>query len=346
MLAGRFYCAFLVCFFYISPLFAQQLKIFTWEKFISPTVLDNFQKKTGHTVKLYYYDSEVDRNAILINGKSKKYDLIIVDNITTHNYGKLGVFFPIASLPIPNLQYNGNKWRDSCGTYGVPYARGTLGIIHRSSVSKSKIDSWYDLLTPPPEHIGTTMMLKDDIDTIAIALLAQGKNPFTAKKSQLKSAYSLLSEQTKYLLKYGYPVTYLSEKRNKSELTLAATYSGDLTNIKKLSGQDDWEYIIPKEGTLYYVDCFTAPSGHRLKQATKDFLDYINTPEIAYKNAQDIWFTTTNNAALLMASDKYKHDKELFPNIQEQGHSRDYENIPTKDIILRNRITSLLGAKE
>lgn len=345
MLAIRFYCAFLLSLFYISPLFAQQLKIFTWEKFISQTVLDDFQKSTGHTVKLYYYDSEVDRDAILINGKGQRYDLVIADHITARNYGKLGVLIPLADLPIKNLKHNGQQWQDACGKYGVPYAQGTLGIIHRSSVSNKKIDSWRDLLTPPPEHIGTTMMLKDDVDTLAIALLAQGKNPFTTDNVLLKSAYKLLSEQTKYLMKYGYPLTYLSENREKSKLTLAASYSGDLTTIKKLSGQDDWEYIIPKEGTLYFIDCFTAPSGHRLKQATKDFLNFINSPAVAYNNARDIWFATTNNAALLMASDKYKHDKELFPSISEQSHSRNYESIPVKDLVLRNRMISLLGTK-
>jgi len=187
----------------ISPLQAQEIKIFIWDEFLSETVINEFTQKTGHTVKQYFFDNEVDRNAILMNGQGARYDLVVVDSATTARYGKLGLLTRLSSVDIDNIDNNGQQWRESCGQYGIPYANGTLGIAHRSSISKVKINSWNNILTPPKEHIGTTIMLKDDLDTIAIALLAQGFDPFSSDRDELKSAYSLLTAQSKYLLQYG-----------------------------------------------------------------------------------------------------------------------------------------------
>ena len=37
-----------------TPLHAQEVKIFVWEHFISDSIIDQFTKKTGHTVKQYF----------------------------------------------------------------------------------------------------------------------------------------------------------------------------------------------------------------------------------------------------------------------------------------------------
>lgn len=335
----------LLCFF-VAPLYAEEIKILTWEDYLSKEVVKAFTKKTGHTVKLYYYDSGPELNAMLSNGQGSQFDLVLVENAITGHYGKIGLLQSLAPFPIDNLQYNSRQSQQACGQYGIPYAQGTMGIIHRSSISKTAIDSWNNLLSPPKEHVGTTMMLKDDIDTIAIALFAQGFDPFSLDQDELKSAYLLLAAQKKSLLRYDYPVSYVLEQGKASKLTLAVSYSGDVSSIKKATGQNDWEYVVPKEGTLFFVDCFTAPSGAVVKEGTKAFLAFINDPVMAYKNAQDIWFSTTNEAALLLASDQYKNDREISPSAQTVKRSYHYKRLPENEIVVRNRMVAILQTQE
>lgn len=337
---------FLLSCFFITPLYAQDIKILIWEDYLSEAVVKEFTKKTGHTVRLHYYDSGPELNAMLSNGQGSQFDLVLVENAITGHYGKVGLLQPLAPISIDNLHYNSLQSQQACGQYGIPYAQGTIGIIHRSSISKTVIDSWHNLLSPPKEHIGTTMMLKDDIDTIAIALLAQGLDPFSLDQDELKSTYLLLAAQTKYLLRYGYPVSYVLPQGKSSQLSLAAGYSGDLTSIKKATGQEDWEFVVPKEGTLFFVDCFTAPAGSVVKEGTKAFLAFINDPVMASKNAQDIWFPTTNEAALLLSSEKYKNDREISPDAETIKRSYNYKRLPESDVVIRNRIVSILQTRE
>ena len=329
-----------------SPLHAQEVKIFIWDHFISENVINKFTEKTGHTVKQYYYDNELERNSLLMNGQGERYDLVLVDNATTNVYGKEGVLNSFSEIKIDNINNNSPQSLEACDNYGIPYSTGTIGIAHRSSISKQKIDSWMQILTPPKEHIGTTMMLKDDVDTVAIALLSQGLDPFTNDKNELASAYASLKKQSKYLLEYGYPLTYVDEHENESNLTLAVLYAGDIFNLKQATGQDDWEYVVPKEGSLLFVDCLTAPSGNPIKEATKSFLSFINNPAIAYENASEMWFATTNEAAQLLADDDYKYDNEISPSKEVLKRSYRYKIMSTEELVIRNRMVSILNVQK
>ncbi|WP_354625251.1 spermidine/putrescine ABC transporter substrate-binding protein [Psychromonas sp. MME2] len=328
------------------PVLAQEIKIYTWDAFLSENVVNQFTKKTGHTVTQYFFDNEIERNAILMSGQGDKFDLILMDHLRAQEYGKLNKLRSLSNLNIANQQYNSIQSRNSCGQYGIPYAQGVMGIVHRKSVSLKQIDSWNDLLNPAPEHVGGTIMHKDDIDTTAIALIALGLDPFTEDKADLKKAYDLLTKQSDKIEQYAYPISYLTNATSTAKLSLSFAYSGDLFNIKKLSGYDDWEFVIPKEGTVLFVDCFSLPKLMAVKDATLAFISYINSPEIAAKNAQEMWFATTNEGALPLLSDEYKNDKELIQNPNQMSKTYQYKSTSNPAYILRNKMISMLHTKE
>jgi spermidine/putrescine-binding protein len=72
------------------------------------------------------------------------------------------------------------------------------------------------------------------------------------------------------------------------------------------------------------------------------FLDFISRPDIAAKNAEEIWFSTANQAALELVSDDYLQDEELFPDAETLSRSTVYKPIGTSGLRLRNRIISVL----
>lgn len=342
----KFFYSVLIMLLMQPSISAEEIKIYTWDAFLSDKIVKQFTENTGHTVSLHYYDSEIERNAMLLNGQGRIFDLIIMDHLRAFEYGKLSKLESIKQFKIENLQQHSESSLKSCGDYGVPYAKGSMGIIHRKSVSIDRIDSWNDLLDPPKEHLGGTVMLKDDIDTTATALLALGLDPFTENKEDLKKAYHLLSKQSKLILKYNYPITYLSDSETQPPLSLSFAYSGDLFNIKALSGHDDWEFVIPKEGTLLFVDCWSLPTGMPVKQATIDFISFINSPAIAAQNAENMWFSTTNESAILLTSKEYQEDRELVPNKERLLNSYQYKSLSDKGTILRNKMISMLKTKE
>lgn len=342
-MSSKIRCLALLTTLFSFSLLADTVKVFIWDEYISEDTIAAFKEKTGHTVKLYYYDDEVARDAILMSGRALNYDLILVDNSTSQKFSTEKVFTSLKLAKIPNRQHIGEKWRQACSDAALPYAKGTMGIAYRSSVAITPITSWHHLLNPAAEHVGKTTMLKDDIDTIAIALMAMGKDPFSKDKADLKAAYDLLLAQKPKLLSYQYAVSYAIEQSTKSTLSLAAVYAGDIFQLKEKTGQQDWVYITPKEGTLFWVDCFVAPANKAISEASLQFLDFISEPTIAIKNAETIWVSTTNDSAMKLGSSEYLTDTELNATEDVIENSYFYKVLPTEAVVFRNRIISSLA---
>ncbi|PWI33312.1 spermidine/putrescine ABC transporter substrate-binding protein [Vibrio albus] len=334
---------FLLCFLGgISSSFADEIRIYTWEDYFSEEVLRQFEKETGHVIKQVYFESEKLRDEVISSSRGESYDLFIMDGYTLSVFASNGVLNKIDFSTLKNTDNIDPKAIQACGSYGVPYTWGTMGIGYRENKVPGPVRSWNDLFNYAKEHKNTVMIPLDDIDTIAVALLALGYNPMEEDESALKEAYQLLSEAKGNLLDFRTANSYVMEKGEASELDMAVVYSGEVYSIAKDSSQDDWKYTVPEEGSLIWYECFASVAQRPLNEASLMFLDFISRPDIAAKNAEEIWFSTANQAALELVSDDYLQDEELFPDAETLSRSTVYKPIGTSGLRLRNRIISVL----
>lgn len=321
---------------------AETIKIYTWEDYISPEVIHLFEEQTGNTINQIYFDSEGLRDEVINTERAYSYDLIILDSQTLEMMSKqnqLKIFNP-ATLPIlKNLDSNSRRL---CGDTGVPYMWGTMGIAYRTSKYPEGVSSWMSALVPSPEHKGRITIPVDEIDTTAIALLALHYDPFTSDKTQLMEAFNLLKKAKQSTKAFVNTLSYAGENKEQTDLDLAVVYSGESYTLKQITGQDDWAYIMPDEGTIIWQECFAQLKDTPLKTATIDFLNFINDPKIAAMNAEYVWYATSNRKAMQYVNDDYKNDPELFPSKQVLKQSYSYKNIDLMGLKLRTRIISVL----
>lgn len=297
-----------------SPLIgADEIKIFTWENYFSSEVISQFEKESGHKVSQIYFDDEMLRDSVVHSGKAAIYDLFILDGLTLSEFAKEGILRKVDENTIAkNAHHFSDEANQVCGQYGIPYAHGTIGIGYRSSVVSVKFNSWMDVFNYAKQVPGKLVLPDEDVDTLAIALMALGYHPLTTKKPELQEAYQLLDSVLDNLLAFRNSEGYALEKKQKSEMDVAVFYSGEKEVISNATGQADWEYVIPDEGTLVWYECLSSHSKKPMSKATQEFLAYISRPDIAAKNAQDIWFATTNKDALKLADDEYLKGVDLL----------------------------------
>ncbi|PKH28961.1 spermidine/putrescine ABC transporter substrate-binding protein [Shewanella sp. ALD9] len=328
-----------------SAVCAENINIYTWEDYFSDDVLAEFEQKTGHKVTLTYYDSEPDRDALLLSEKAKNFNIVLIDSLMLGINSKKQPMYRFSEKSLPTIVNHNPKWRQACGDVGVPYAKGTIGIAYRESVSKTPITSWTQLFKPPVEHQNRVLMIKDNLDTAAIALIANNLPPFSENKDDLKVAFDTLKQQEPYLLGYQYLLTHTAIHQEKSQASLAMVYGGDIAIITKNSGQDDWKYVVPDEGTLFWVDCLAIPFEKNATQATLSFLNYINDPQVAIRVVEEILFSTTNDAAVALGSESYLSNPDLFISPEIQARSSFYQPISNESMLLRQRMNNLLKDK-
>ncbi|NIB42626.1 spermidine/putrescine ABC transporter substrate-binding protein [Pseudomaricurvus alkylphenolicus] len=313
----------------------KQINIYNWEGYLSQDVIEQFQRQSGYEVHQVYFDQELIRDETITSGRSRVFDLILMDDITLREMKTVGLFQDLSSL-LGTIESFSKDAKKACGKYGIPYGWGTNGILHRSSVSKTPITSWRQLFVPPPEHQGRVVMHFDVYDTTASAMLALGEPPYSNNLRKLKEAQTLILNQEKYRLDTKYALSYAINHGQKSQMSLAFGFSSDLYFVREVTGQEDWEYVIPKEGTPVWYDCWAIPRAESIKQATREFLLYLYQPKVAAANAEEIWFATSLESALPHTSEDYRSDNLLFPEkngnpIIRYPYIRDIENYRVRE---------------
>ncbi len=320
------------------------LRILNWEAFLSERTISQWEARTGATVNQIYFDNEENRNSVLISYDQVAIDLVVIDQITAPMFGRRGILLPTAEYrDTPNLRHIDPLWNAQCGEYSTPYMWGTMGLLYRKDMLALPPHSWSDLLSPASELTGHIGLLEDDVDSLAPPLLQRGASITTADKTLLAQAFEDLRSLLPAVLTFEYPITFVGDNPNANELHLALGYSGDQYELNELSGADVWDYVIPEEGTLLWVDCLAVLANSPNKALAFDFIDFINQPDVAAANSEALHVATPNASALPLQSEAFRSNTLIYPDKATRAKSQNHEPVMDNDNVrLRNRITSSL----
>ena len=103
-------------------------------------------------------------------------------------------------------------------------------------------------------------------------------------------------EQKKSGVVQAYVVDEVRDKMIAGEAAIGVIYSGEALTCQQ--NNPDLEYVIPKEGTNLWMDCWVIPKGAKNKENAEKFLNFLCQPEImkcsAIWEAMWIRYTTIN----------------------------------------------------
>ncbi|MGB0203474.1 MAG: ABC transporter substrate-binding protein [Neptuniibacter sp.] len=326
-----------------SPVYSETLRLLNWEEYLSPALEQQWENNTGNQIESVFFDNDQKRDEILLNADHHIIDIAVVDEIVAERFGQDGRLLELNEELVPNLKHMGKFWRERCSKYAVPYFWGTLGIVYRSDKVKTPPDSWKNILEPEPELKGHIGMMDDYTDLLAPAIFMNGHKLNTEDPEELKQAFETLKKQTSKVLTYEYVYTYVTSNPKADELHMAMGYGGDQYILNDSVGLEGlWKYVVPKEGTVLWVDCLAVPSNSKNTKAALNFLNYLSEPQISAIHAEELYYATPNEAAMQLVSEEYKNDTEIFPdkNILEQSDL--YEEMTNSNIEKRLRITNAI----
>lgn len=336
-----FFASIIACVLPFSA-HAETLKLLNWEAYLAPSVIDQWQAETGIKIEQIYFDSDERRDAMLVDAKRHGIDLAIVDETASRLFGKRGIIFAPTPEQAPTLNNLVPRFREQCGRYSVPYMWGTLGIAYRTDKVSPAPTGWSALIDPAPYLKGHIGMMDDITDMLAPALFLQQQSLNTEDQKVLKSTFNLLKAQVPSVLTYDYAITYLQSNSKAKQLYMALVYSGDQHVLNEVSGNKHWQYVVPREGTVLWEDCITAISGSKHRDAAIRFIDFLNRPDVAARNAQALWVATPNAAAMKLLKADFRKDQEVFPSPEIMAKSQRYRPLSNAGQLLRKRITSAI----
>lgn len=286
------------------------LNVYNWGDYIDEEVIGLFEKETGIRVNYETFATNEDLFAKVRQGGG--YDVLFPSDYMIARMVREGLLEPLDSTLIPHAveilpQFRGLEY-DPDNRYSVPYMWGTFGILYNRTMVEGPVDSWNVLWDPA--YTRKILMMDSVRDTMAVALILGGHSINTTDRGELEQARDLLIAQKPLVL--AYVGDNGKDMMVAGEAALQVSWSGDAVYVRDQN--PDLEYVIPKEGTNRWVDAMVIPVSSRHKREAHLFIDFMNRPDIAFRNVDYIGYSTPHKGAWEQLDDGVRNDPAAYPS--------------------------------
>ncbi len=297
-----------------SGLRGQTLNVDNWTTYIAEDTISNFEELCGVTVVYDTYASDTDMQAVIAEGNSPGYDVVIPTDSTVYVMVAEDLFQPLNLAQIPNFanvtQELRNPPYDPDNQFTVPYQWGTIGIGYNKTKVGKTIRSWDDLFS----YQGSVAWLDDDRAMLGVALRLLGYDPNSDKADEIAKAKDYLEAHATNL-KVIAPDDGQDRLAN-GEVDMVVEYSGDIFQLISDCKCDDYAYVIPQEGARVWVDNLAIPKNAPHPDLAEAFIDYILDAQVSADISNFTAYASPNQAAIdggLIEQD-YLSNPAIYPD--------------------------------
>ena len=301
-----------------------KLNVYNWGEYIDEDVISQFEDETGIQVVYDVFETNEEMYPVIEAG-AVKYDVVCPSDYMIQRMAQNNLLAEINFDNVPNYKEIGQEYLDISkgfdpeNKYSVPYCWGTMGILYNTKrleeLGVPAPTKWSDLWD---ERLSGEILMQNSVrDAFTVALKMEGYSLNSTNPDELAKARDLLIEQKP--LVQAYVIDQVRDKMIGGEAAVGVIYSGEMLYIQEAvadQGLDyDLEYVIPEEGTNYWIDSWVIPANAEHKENAEKWIDFLCRPDIAKKNFEYITYATPNKGAYDLLDDDLKNNKALFPDI-------------------------------
>ena len=262
---------------------ADTLRVLAWPGYADPDIVKAFEQRHKVSVQMTIVGSDEMLWDRVSTHDGADFDVFAVNTAELKRYLDKGLVVPLDLSHIPNVAQQQPRFRDRFAipnlmrdgaVYAVPYTYSEMGLIYdRKQVAEppTSILALWD-----PRYKGRVLAFDTGGHNFSIAALALGKaNPFQLDEAGYKeTAAHLIALRRNVLTFYSLPEESVELFRDHKVALLFANYGTQQVQQLKKAGADIG-YVIPKEGALAWLDCWTVTRGARSKALAEAWIDYM-----------------------------------------------------------------------
>jgi len=297
--------------------------VYNWGEYIDPDTIDMFEEETG--IKVIY--DEYETNEIMypkVESGTSNYDVLCPSDYMIEKLLENDLLAEINFDNIPNKGNIGDQYYEQAKSfdpenkYSVPYCFGTVGLLYNKAMVDEPIDSW-DVLWD--EKYSGNILMQDSVrDAFMVSLKRLGYSMNSLDTAELEQARDELILQKP--LTQAYVVDQVRDKMIGEEAAIGVIYSGEAIYTQREN--ENLEYVVPKEGSNVWIDCWVIPKASKNKENAEAFINFMCREDIALMNFDYITYSTPNDAARALIEDEAIRNSEIaFPDLSQ------YENMET-----------------
>ena len=271
------------------------LNVYNWGDYIDEDIFDTFEEETGIEINYETFATNEEMYTKIKKGGTQ-YDIAIPSDYMIEKMIKEDLVEPIDLTKIPNYSNIDSRFKglafDPNNEYSVPYFWGTVGIIYNKDLITEPIDSWNVLWDEA--YKGQFTMIDSQRDSIMVALKKLGYSMNTKDLNELEAAKNALIEQKPLVL--AYVGDNVKDMLISEEAAMAVVWSGEASAV--IQEYDNFEYVLPKEGSNMWFDNIIIPKGSKNIDAAHQFIDFLCRGDIGFKNADYVGYATCNTETM------------------------------------------------
>lgn len=289
----------------------RQVVVYNWGDYIDPEVNKMFTEETG--IKVVYSDYATNEEMYSkVESGTVNYDVLFPSEYMIEKMINKDMLAKLDLTKIPNYEKVDERFKslpyDPNNEYAVPYMWGTMGIVYNKTMVDDLVDSWNILWDE--KYAQEIFMYDSERDSIMVALKKLGYSMNTRDEKELEAAKEELIKQAPLVLAY-----VGDEGKNKminGEAALMLAWAGDA--MLMLSENPDLEYVIPKEGSNYFVDSIVIPKDAPHMEEAHEYINFLCRPDIAAKNAEYIGYSTPISEARALLPEEVRNSEVAYPS--------------------------------
>lgn len=271
-----------------------QVYVYCFGDYIDPELEYEFEEATGYDVVIDYFDTNEELYPVIKNNTAK-YDVICASDYMISKLVGEGLLAEIDYSNVPNSAYISENVKpfmeefDPGMKHSVPHTWGTYGIMYnKEMVNSADIDSWEDLWD---EKYADQIVMPDSMrEMYMIAGKVLGYSMNTTSEKEVKEMTDLLLKQK--------PLVYKLANDSARDLmigesaALAVVNSGEVLYSQELN--ENMEYVIPKEGTEVWTDCWAVTADAANKAGGEAWINFMLEEDSAEDNFEYLTYAIPN----------------------------------------------------
>ena len=301
--------------FFSKP--SQVLNIYVPTDMVSYQAAREFEKQTGITINFKYFDTNEEFFAQFRISKGQGYDLALVSDNIVELLIKTGLLHSVDIRKLRNFKNLDsrflNLYFDPKNQYSIPYFWSTDGIVYKKSlVNQYNYPIGWDLVFKQPmlfnqknkkfEPVKICMLESDGgrENVFMGGIYCFGKTRNFSNK-ELGLIKDLLIRQKGWVEVYmlGSLQYYLLG----DVVSLAVTSSAFARKLIEQS--DEYDYCLPKRGSLFVVDNFVIPKASKKTELVHKFINFLLEKENILFNSNTFGYNPVNKQAYRDMPEKF-----------------------------------------
>jgi spermidine/putrescine transport system substrate-binding protein len=292
-----------------------ELFIYNWSDYIAPDNIEAFEAMHNTTIT---YDTFANNDELLakLQAGASGYDVACPTAEYLVPMVAGGFIEKLDQSRLPNMQHMdpallSQSW-DPNNEYHVPKDYGTTGILVRKKLVTEPVTSWEEFFNlATGKYSGRVVMVDSMGDVLVMPLKMLGKSLNSIEQADLDAARDILLELAPHILALDSD-TY-QDKLASEEAVLCLGWTGPLLELRESPETADTEYVVPSEGSLFWLDVWVKLADAPHPNAAYEWLNWIQDPEVQAAETEYNGYATPNLEAKKLVSEELLNDPAIFP---------------------------------